>query len=82
MFRAVQVRPERHAFVRNFSQRRKTKNLVPAGIRQNRAGPRHKPVQPAEFSNQLMARPQIKMIGVGEDDARAQFFERFVRQCL
>lgn len=37
-------------------------------------------MQAAEPPNQLMARPQIKMIRVGENDFRAQLFERLLRE--
>src|ERR1700682_4919974 len=39
-------------------------------------------MQPAELADQLMPWPQIQMMGVGEDDFSAQFFERALRQAL
>lgn len=37
-------------------------------------------MQAAKTANQFMAGPQIKVIGVGEDDFRAQLFERLLRK--
>jgi hypothetical protein len=37
-------------------------------------------MQAAKPTNQLMARTQIEMIGVGENDFRAKLFERFLRE--
>ena len=37
-------------------------------------------MQAAEAANQLMAGPQIKMIGVREKDFRAKLFEPFLRK--
>src|SRR5579859_5155100 len=80
MFRTVQVRTESHALVRNFSQFRKAENLESAGVRQNRAIPRHEFVQSAYAAHQLVPRSQIEMISIPKDDFRAEFFERFIAQ--
>src|SRR5207253_5514972 len=53
MFGAVKMRTEAHAFVGNFAKFGKAEDLVAAGIRQNRAGPRHEPMQAAESANQI-----------------------------
>lgn len=37
-------------------------------------------MQAAEPANQLMAGPQVKMIGVGEKDFGAEFFKGFLRE--
>jgi len=39
-------------------------------------------MQATEAANQFVAGTQIKMIGVGEEDFRAQLFERFLRECF
>jgi hypothetical protein len=39
-------------------------------------------MQAAELADQLMAGAQIKMIGIREDDFRAEFLERFITQAF
>ena len=82
MFGAVEMRSEAHAFIGNFAKFGKAEDLIATGIGQDGAGLGHELMQAAEAANQLMARTQIKMIGVGEDDFRAKFFERFLRKRL
>src|SRR5215472_4494505 len=80
MLGAIEMRAEAHTFVGDFAKSREAENLVAAGIGQDRAGPRHELMQAAKAPNQLMARTQIKMIRVGEDNFSAKLFERFLRQ--
>jgi hypothetical protein len=49
------------------------KDLKPAAVRQDRAFPAHEPMQPAELAHQLTARTEIQMIGIAENDLRADF---------
>ena len=72
MQRAVQVGLERHAVVRHLAERRQTEYLVAPAIGQDRPRPSHEPVQTAQFRDQLMARPEIEMVGVAEDHLEAQ----------
>ncbi len=39
-------------------------------------------MQAAQRANALVARPQKKMVGVGEDDLRAEFFELLLSDAL
>src|SRR6266481_971838 len=80
MFSAIEMRTKAHAFVGDFTQFGKAKDLIATGVREYGARPRHELVQAAKLADQLVARAQIKMIGVGEDDFRAKFFEGFLRQ--
>ena len=82
MFRAVQVRTKAHAFIGNFSQLGKTENLEASGIGKNGAIPRHKFVEASHPPDQLMARTQIKMVGITKNDFGAEFLERFVAQAF
>src|SRR5215469_9293516 len=82
MFGAVQMRAEAYAFVGDFAKFRQAENLVAARIGENGAGPGHKLMQAAEAANQLMAGTQIKMIGVGQNDFRAEPFKGFLREGL
>src|SRR2546425_588304 len=76
------MRTEAHAFVGDLAKLGKAEHLVAAGIGENGARPGHKLVQAAETANQFVAGTQIKMIGVGENDFRAKFFERLLRERL
>ena len=48
-------------------------NLESAGIGEYRPVPRHELVQAAEVSDQLVARPEIEVVRVGEDERGAHF---------
>jgi len=54
--------------------------LITAGIREYRSRPRHELVQAAKLADEFVAGAQIEMIGIGEDDFRAEFFEGFLRE--
>ena len=70
---AVEVRLEDDAFVGDLTETGKAEDLIAAGIGENRTGPVHEAVQPAERADQFMAGTQEEMVGVGEDNAGAQF---------
>src|SRR5262249_39547671 len=70
-----QVRAELHSLFRNFSQTAEAEDLKAAGIGEQRALPTHEPVQSAQVANNLVSRPQIKMIGIAQDDLRAQLLK-------
>ena len=76
------MRTKTDAFIGDFAQRGQAENLIAAGIGENRIAPGHEGMEAAELANQLVARTQIKVIGIGENDARAQFFERVLRKSL
>ena len=80
--RAVEVRPEGYAIFGEFAQVAEREDLEAAGIGEHRAGPGHEPVQSAKFADLLVPRPEIKMIGVAEDDLRAEFLENILRNGL
>src|SRR6266446_1063996 len=78
MLRTIEMRAEAHAFVGHFSKRGETEDLVTAGIGKDGARPGHELMQAAELAHEFMAGTQIKMIGIREDDFRAEVFERFL----
>ena len=65
---AVQVRLEVHALFADLPQAAQAENLKAAGIGQDRARPRHEPMQSAQPLNRLMPGPQIQMIGVAKNN--------------
>ena len=75
------------AFLRNFTKRLQRENLEAAGVSDDGFVPGHEAVQAAHFADQLVAGPEMEVIGVGEDHLgahRGQIFriERFDRsQC-
>jgi len=46
-------------------------DLEAAGVGENRPVPGHEAVQAAEARDQLVARAQVQVVRVGEDDARS-----------
>jgi len=76
------MRAEAYALVGNLAQFGKAENLIAAGIGENSARPGHELMQAAELADQFVPGAQIKMIGVGEKDFRAELFERFLGQAF
>src|SRR5712692_6765840 len=82
MFRAVQMRSEEHALVRDFPQPGQAEDLISTGIGEDRARPGHELVQAAQIADERVPRPEIEMIGVGEKNLRAEIFEGLLRKSL
>ena len=53
---AIQMRMKQHAFLGYFADRVQAEDLKSAGIREDRAGPRHEPVKTAHTLDALMSR--------------------------
>ncbi len=71
--RAVVDRAEGDAFVVDRGDRvAQREDLVAARIGQDRAVPAHEAVEPAELGDQLVAGPEEEVVGVAEDDVRAE----------
>ena len=79
---AIQMRPKLHPVLGHLAQFIEAEDLKAARVSQNGAIPAHKPVQPAKPANQLMPRPQIKMIRIAQNDPRPQLFEQMLRNSL
>src|ERR1700722_1215720 len=75
MFGTVEVRAESYALVGDFAQFAQAENLKTAGIRKNRARPGHELVQPAQFADQFVARPQKQMVSIRQQNLHAEVFE-------
>src|SRR2546426_2022646 len=82
VFRAVEMRAETPAFGGDFTQIRKTEDLIPSRVGENRMGPGHELVQTAELADEFVAGSQIEMIGIREDNFGAELLERFLTQAL
>ncbi len=72
---AVEVAAKGDALRVHFPLVGQAEDLIAARIGEERAIPAHKGVQPAKALNQLVARPQIEMIGVGQHQLCAAFME-------
>jgi hypothetical protein len=70
--RAVEVAAELHPVLADLAQRLEREHLEAARVGEDRAVPRHEAVQPAELPHQLVGRPQVQVVGVGEDHLRPE----------
>ena len=82
MLAAVEMRAKRRPFLVHFAPRGKTEDLIAAAVGEDRLVPADEPVKAAECADARGARPQIEMIGIGEDDLRAQVVEIAMRHRL
>ena len=56
-----------HSLLRDLPPRpRKTEDLEAAGIREDRPPPVHKAMEPPQLPDQLLPRPDMEVVGVGE----------------
>ena len=71
MQRAVDVRTEPHALVVDRPHARQGEHLEPAGIGEDRPGPVHESVQPAQFGHHVVPRTEVEVIRVAQDHLSA-----------
>ena len=69
------MRVKADPFLFDLAKTRQRENLKSAAVGKNRSVPVHETVQSAEIPNQFVARPYMKMIGIGQDDLTAQICE-------
>ena len=74
--RAVEVRAELDAVLGHLAHRRQAEHLVAAAVGQDRVRPADERVQAAGARDQLVAGPQVQVVGVAEDDLRAGVLRR------
>ena len=74
MLGSVNVALEGHSFLLDGANARQRKHLESAAVCKNRLMPIHEVVQPARFSDQLLARAQVQVIRVAEQNLRADLF--------
>jgi hypothetical protein len=72
---AVEVRAEFRAFFMDAAQRGEAEHLIATAVGQDRQIPSHEPVKSAAAGNELVAGPQIKVVGIAEDDLGAHLLE-------
>ena len=82
MAAAVQMRAEADALVGHLAQRAQAEDLKAAGVGEHGPRPTDEVVQSAHAPDGLVAGPQVEVIGVAEDDLRAERFEHVLRRRL
>ena len=81
MLAPIQVRPKLHPIRRNLPQLAQLNTWNPPESVSIGRSPAHKPVNPTHPPHQLMPRPQIKMIGIRQDNLRPGKTSLFPRRC-
>ena len=66
---------EAHTLGGDFAELREGEDLVAAAVRQDRAVPAHEFVQATEAGDEFFARAHMEVVGVAENDLRAERFE-------
>ena len=70
--RAVVHRAELDALVAHHARALEAEHLEPAGVGEDRPVPAHEPVQAAVRGDDVRARAEVQVVGVAEDDLRAE----------
>ncbi len=73
---------KRDALLGDLAQIAEAEDLKSAGIGKDGAVPAHEAVQPAQAPDRLVARPQVEMVGIAEEELNAQFFQQMLRDSL
>ena len=73
---------EGYAFFLNLASVRQRKDLESAAVRQHRPGIVHEFLDAAGFINNVFARPQPQVVGVGQNNAGPQCLDFLRRQKL
>ena len=73
--RAVNVTLEGHALIVDLASLRQRENLEAARIGQHGIGPAHEAMQSAHLGDEVIARAQVEVIGVAQDQRSAEVFE-------
>ena len=82
MRRAVEMRAETHALFVDRAARGKAEHLVAAAVGEDRPSPADEAVQAAAPRDEVVARPQVQVVGIAEQDLRADRFEIAVGDTL
>ena len=77
MARAVKVGLETNPFLADFAEFTEAEDLKTAAVREDGTLPVHKGVQPPELPDQFVARTQIKMIGITQNNLGPEVEQRF-----
>ena len=75
MLAAVEMRAKRRPFFMHLATGGKTEHLVAAAVGEDRLIPSSERMETAECTDSIGSRPQVQMIGIGQDDLRAEVFQ-------
>ena len=71
----VNVALEGHSLVSDFSEGSQGKNLKSPRIREKVLVPQGKTVKSTSFFHNINSRPQVQVVGVGQENLKANFFQ-------
>ena len=71
----VQMRSKGNPLLGDLSQGRQTEYLKAPAVSEDRAFPGHELMQPPQFVNKLMSRPQVQVVGITQKDLGSQFLQ-------
>ena len=80
--RPVEMRSEVRPVLVDRPPRGEAEHLIPAAVGQDRLRPADEPVEPAPAGDEIVAGPQIQVIGVAQQDLGADRFEIAVRDAF
>ena len=78
----IEVRLEARAGLVDRAARRETEHLIAAAVGQDRTIPTDEPMQAATTRDEIVARAQVQMIGIAQDDLGADRLEIAVRDAF
>src|SRR6266852_4214324 len=82
MRRPVQMGTKRHTFFRHLAQFVQTENLEAPGVGENCARPGHEAMQPAHPADFLHSGPQVKMVGISQQNLDAKLLKNVLRNAF
>src|SRR5581483_107862 len=76
------MRAEGHAFFADLAQIAQAEDLEAARVGEDGARPGHEKMQTAKLADQVDSGPEVKMIGIAEQDLDAESFEHILRHAF
>src|SRR5262249_21366340 len=76
------MRAEIYSLLADLPEIAQAENLKTAGVCKQRPLPAHEFVESTQVAHQLVPGAQIEMVGVAENDLRAQLFQHILRNAL
>ena len=80
--RTVEMRPKMRAVLVDRAAGREAEHLIPAAVGEDRPRPAHEAMEAAASGNQIVPGPKREVVGVAEQDLRAERFEIAMRDAL
>src|SRR5436309_2198909 len=80
--RTVEMRPKMRAVLVDGAAGREAEHRIPAAVGEDRPRPAHEAMEAAASGNQIVPGPKREVVGVAEQDLRAERFEIAMRDAL